>query len=55
MQHLLTTALLKGYTSGIAMWVIDWDMFLKFHQITNLRHALLIYKAPTESIIDLLN
>jgi hypothetical protein len=53
--HLLTKTFLQGYTSGMRLYIRSWDEFLKYQEITNLRHALLIYKAPTETIIDLLN
>lgn len=55
MKHLLTPALLHGYTSGLCLYVSGWDMFMQLYEITNLRHALLINKAPTECIIDILN
>lgn len=55
MRHLLTPALLKGYTSGLSLNIADWDMFLQFYKITNLRDELIRYSGPSNWIADILN
>jgi hypothetical protein len=55
MKHLLTPALLHGYTSGLSLYVGSWEIFLQYYEITNLQYGLLPYKFSNYLILDILN
>jgi hypothetical protein len=55
MKHLLTSALLHGYTSGLSLHVSGWNMFLQFYEITSFQYSLLPYRFSNHLIPDILN
>lgn len=55
MEEIIELGFFKGYTSGQPVYVEDWEDFLIYYEISNLRDELIRYSGPSNWIADLLN